>query len=178
MKITTLILILLGLSFTSCEQSILNNQITCKDGLYIHSETGEILDGKYKRDSLNKVMYYELGISTYEFEEGIPVKWSHERHTAIGTVHTNMTYVDQGKITSEITSMTLSQRTDLALLESYFEGNQIIIELIKPTKLDTNSLKNVTELTEEYFLDGEEYNRIEIIAQNDSSRKKVFERNF
>lgn len=167
----TRLLAIFTLVLIGCTQSIDSDKIKRKDGQYINSETGELLNGKYKNIEPIGGTYGGNHESTFEYDDGIPVgKYT---YTFNGAPIYSGRYLDENELKEKINSLTKSKRVDLNLWE---EGGcwMLDVELLYPGNKDSVVIKNVVDMTNTALLGKHNYKSIHVLAANDSIKEKVY----
>lgn len=143
MKLYLAILCLIFVA-VSCRQPIIYDNVKIKDGLYIDSSNGEILNGKYQSITPPENAMERKHVSTFEYSNGIPINdWTYSYGGEM--IHTGK-YLKEDNIKSIFQELTKSRRVDLDLWK---EGDFpfLTVELIQPKMTDTLTLEKVVEIS-------------------------------
>lgn len=166
--------LLLGFILTSlgCAQLIESDGLTLKNGLYYDSSSGELLDGKYKRQSQIGNGYAGYHISREEYINGVPIgTWSYSFN---GDLISRGKYLDDLNTQIALQDMTNSLRVDLDLWQ---EGNYPIltINLIQPQISDSMTMKAVSKTVQQRLGEIYEFQTIYVDSVGDQKTERLFE---
>ncbi len=174
MKLNKAFFAILFLTLIGCKQSIEPDKIERINGLYVYAESGEPLNGKYKCVTPIGGTYDGNHVSTFEYDDGIPVgEWV---YTFNGDPVHSGKYVKESTIQASLQTITDSKRVDLDLWE---EGGypMLTIDLIQPQNTDSISLKEIEKTVKDKLLRKYEYKAVFVESVTDQEKERLFEMN-
>ena len=156
----------------SCRQSIKWENVKIKDGLYVDSSSGEILDGKYKSVTPPEHDISREDVIIFEYSNGIPVgEWS---DTYGGDLIHSGKYLKEEDTKSNIQRLTKCKRVDLDLWKEA-DYQFLTLELIEPLAADTLTLEKVIEITKSSLLEKYKFKTIMIDSIGLTDKNYIYE---
>ncbi len=158
--------------FVSCRQSINYDNIKIKDGLYIDSSNGEVLDGRYISVTPSAHEMSKEDVITVEYSNGIPNgEWT---DTYGGDLIHSGKYLSEENTKSSIQQLTKCKRVDL---DFWKEGDFpfLTLELIEPTVTDILTLQKVVEISKYDLLKKYKFKEIKIDSIGKTDKNYIYE---
>lgn len=168
---TYLFVLFCPILFASCRQSIKPGNVKIKDGLYIDSPSGEMLNGKYRSVTPPEQAMEKEHISTFGYTNGVPSgEWTYSYG---GDLIHHGEYLDHDILKTHIQSLTNCLRVDVNLWK---EGDKqfLTLELIQPTATDTLTLQKVTEAAKTSLSEGQPFKEIIIDLIGPTERNCIY----
>lgn len=156
----------------SCTQNVIYENVKIKDGIYINSSTGEILNGKYKSVSTPEHSLEKKDIISFEYLNGIPVgEWSDIYGGEL--IHSGK-YLEEDNIKTSLQKLTECKRVDLNLWKES-DYKYLTLELIQPKITDTLTLKKVADIAKKNLLIKYKFKEIIIDSIGDTNKNYIYE---
>lgn len=172
MKKYFFLLFCVTLLLASCRQSIKWENVKIKDGLYVDSSSGEILDGKYISETPPEHAMSREDVILFEYSSGIPVgEWS---DTYGGELIHSGEYLKEEDAKSKIQRLTKCKRVDLDLWKEA-DYQFLTIELIEPVEADTLTLNKVIEITKSTLFEKYKFKTIIIDSIGSTTKNYIYE---